>query len=360
LRLVIEPVANVNEVDHALVVIDGLDECSSGEGISVLITLLGKMLSERCHSFRFLFTSRPETYIESAFESFSASCTALCLSLAESKDDIRKYFRENLLEVRRKLKRFMQSEPLRWPTEPILEDLAMKSEGLFLYAATAVRYIGDGHGSPPSKKLHQVLESHNGVDPLYTQVITGARQPKHDICHFETIIGSLMYLRYQLSINELSELLGLEASEIQAALDGCRSILIIPEKNDDTIRSYHASLRDFLTKEERSKDLFCAPAQCNATLMIHCLKGITNALRNGNNAPKYASTSWCYHASSLLSESGQGLELLQSMSEAQVQHIDLKWMEFWIAEALCWGWLPYPRDNLPSSMVSWQHTVYMN
>jgi hypothetical protein len=95
--------------------------------------------------------------------------------------------------------------------------------------------------------------------------------------------------------------------------------------------------------------------------MIHCLKAITKAFRDGNSAPKYASTAWYYHASSLLSEAtaGQGLELLQSElqsdSETQVKQIDLEWMGFWMADALCWGRLPYINDNLPSSMVSWQH-----
>src|SRR5436190_3181315 len=123
-----------------------------------------------------------------------------------------------------------------------------------------------------------------------------------------------MYLREPLAIDDLSELLELKVSEIRTALRGCHSVLAIPEDSAESIRPYHASLRDFLTDQERSRELFCAPGASHTTLVFHCLKAITNAFNNGNDAPAYASTAWYYHASSLLSKANteQGLGLFQS------------------------------------------------
>ena len=122
----------------------------------------------------------------------------------------------------------MQSEPSLWPTESVLGDLVMQSEGLFIYAATAVRYI-DGKGSPKDR-LQKILRVHVGIDPLYAQVVADAQ----DWDNFDTVMGSLMYLREPLTISDLSELLGSDIN-VRAALRGCHSILVIPEEDAEHI-----------------------------------------------------------------------------------------------------------------------------
>jgi hypothetical protein len=343
-KLVIRPISNFREVHRWLVIIDGLDECSSRDGISNLIRLLGEMTNAHGYSFRFLLTSRPEPDIKDAFASHLAGNTALWLALHDSIDDIRTFLRSQLSQVRKNFR--LESS---WPSNVDLESMVEKSEGLFIHAATAVRYINDRRGFP-KERLQQTLQLHTGVDSLYAQVITEAKK----WAKFDIVLGSLMYLREPLAIDNLSELLGLEVTEIRVALGGCHSVLTIPEDSTETIRPHHASLRDFLTDEERSKDLFFAPATCHATLMIYCLKAITKAFRDGNHAPEYASTRWYYHTSLLLSEANAGKDLGLE-SDTQVQQIDLKWLEFWMADALCWGELPYSTHNLLSSIVSWVH-----
>jgi hypothetical protein len=134
----------------------------------------------------------------------------------------------------------------------------------------------------------------------------------------------------------------LETSDILAALEGCRSILFIPEEDFDTVRPYHASLRDFLTNEERSNNFFLAPAKYHAMLMIRCLK----AFRNGDTVPEYALVSWNYHANSLLStvSANQEPEELQS----EVERIDLDWVKSWMTGALFWEGVKHLRLDVPS------------
>ncbi|KAF8225374.1 hypothetical protein L208DRAFT_1211222, partial [Tricholoma matsutake] len=182
-----------------------------------------------------------------------------------------------------------------WPSESHLDNLVEKSEGLFVYAATAVRYIGGG--DYPKMLLEDVLKLHKGLDPLYTQVIEVARERKY----FDIVMGAIMHLRYSLTVNELSMVLltgnkGLDGPGVRFALVGCHSILDIPGDNTE-ITSYHASLRDFLTDQSRSNILFYAPATSHGQLMVGCLGAITKSFSDGSIAPEYALISWHHHAS---------------------------------------------------------------
>ncbi|KAF8230399.1 hypothetical protein L208DRAFT_123128 [Tricholoma matsutake] len=86
--LVHAPVADTNHAGPHLIVIDGLDECASQEGIRRLID----WLRENKPPFRFLLTSRPEPQIKACFLPGEEASDVLSLSLTESKDDIREYF----------------------------------------------------------------------------------------------------------------------------------------------------------------------------------------------------------------------------------------------------------------------------
>jgi hypothetical protein len=309
------------------------------------------MMNARRIPLRFLLTSRPDRDIEVAFRSHISSDTALWLALEDSRDDVRLYLRTNLLQIRQKFVEVMKNESSPWPSESVLDNLVAKSEGLFIHATTAVQYIGDGKGSPQIK-LQRVLKMQKGLDSLYAQVITDAQESEH----FNTIMGSLMHLRRLLTVGDLSKLFGLDVSEIRMALDGCRSILVIPEDDDQSVRPYHASLRDFLTSHERSGSLFCASAEFHHMLMIQCLKNITGARTNNDLPLEYACTAWVHHGSLLLSEenASQSFSLLLHGAETEVEQIDLKWMEYWMVEALVWVRLEDLIIYLPSTTVSRQ------
>ena len=136
--LVHGPVADTNHAGPDLIVIDGLDECASQEGIRRLIDWLRKNITP----FRFLLTSQPEPQIQACFLPGEDASDVLSLSLTESKGDIRKFFVKELEKVWPKEQRVKDGGPPKWPSQSHLNELVEKSEGLFVYAATAVRYIG--------------------------------------------------------------------------------------------------------------------------------------------------------------------------------------------------------------------------
>ncbi|KAF8226611.1 hypothetical protein L208DRAFT_1406822, partial [Tricholoma matsutake] len=329
----------VNSAGPNLIIIDGLDECASQEGIRRLIDWLRR----NNPPFRFLLTSRPEPQIEACFRPGNGCTDVLLPSLTDSKDDIRKFFVKELEKIKRER---LSSQGLSdWPPQSSVHKLVEKSEGLFMYAATAVRYIS-GEGNP-KKRLADVLELHKGLDPLYTQVIGEAK--KWDYC--DIVMGTLMHLRYPLPIDELSTVLltydnSLESDGIRFALDGCHSIVIIPRDNTE-IKFHHASLRDFLTDQSRSNTLFYTPAMSHGQLMVGCLGAITRSFSDGSIAPEYALISWHHHASLFLSALGanEGLGGLKGEAEELVKKIDLKWVKVWLEQALLWAGVPYLRGE---------------
>jgi hypothetical protein len=330
-----------------LLVIDGLDECSSREGICRMIEWIRK----NRFPFRFLLTSRPEPDIKVRFTS-GPHTDVRALSLTESEADIRKYFVEQLERVWPAHQRIEERGPSEWPSGSDLNRLVEKSEGLFVYAATAVRYIGDSEDYYPLKRLREVLTLHKGLDYLYVQVIEEAKKHKF----FDIVMGCILYIRYPLSLDDLSGILlpldkHLTASGILSSLRRCHSILAIAEGR--TIDPYHASLRDFLTDESRASTLFLAPATFHGRLMLACFSAITRAFSNGNPG-EYAFLSWYYHACIFLTSSGgdgEGLGEMRNKVEELVKKIDLNWVKSWMSEALLWAGIPYFRVKLPHKKV---------
>jgi hypothetical protein len=222
-------VTNLNAPVADLIVIDGLDECDDQEGIFRLI----KWVCTNRSPYRFLLASRPEPGIHRSFASglVAGQSNVLHLSLRDSRSDIQKYFLKELEELWPKHERIRCGGPSAWPSNSDLDKLVEKSEGLFVYAATAVRHI-KGKGAPDNR-LKDVLKLHNGLDDLYIQVIKEAME--WACC--DIVLGCLMYFRYPLSINDLFTNLHavdgrLTSQGVSYALNGCHSILAIP--NFDT------------------------------------------------------------------------------------------------------------------------------
>jgi hypothetical protein len=187
------------------------------------------------------------------------------------------------------------------------------------------------------------------VDPLYQQIISEAQEQPN----FKRVMGTLMYLRYPLPLAELALLLQLTEYDIRTALSRCHSVLAIPDDDNDSIRPHHASLRDYLTDQERSENLVCAPAQFHASIALDCLRAINDSLRSQEKPTEYPCIAWYYHSSHLLShaDGNEQLHLFQEV-KAQVAAVDVGWLKWWMAEALAYAGIPYIRPQVQLQEVS--------
>ena len=343
--LVIDPARSIDQAILPMVVIvDGLDECSDENlSLQLIHVLVG---ATDYLPFRFLFASRPESCIRQTFASPSIKSKSYFLSLRDfpADSDVGKYLRWELTGVYNRNHTIMQGVPHPWPSHAQLHALVEKSDGLFIYVSTLVKYVGDRQGLP-QEKLQLAMTAHHGVDPLYEQVLLGAQDLSN---HFQRVVGTIIYLHHPLAIYDLGQLLQLSSNHIRQALQGCQSIFVLPDIDQESVRPYHASLKDFLSDEKRARVQFLNPKLYHVKILIDCLQLIGVVHEDQSGQPlEYACQQWCYHFSLALSHgvtigwiinTGGDIEMLIGKMAKQ-------WLKTWMyglgqegLRSICDGW----------------------
>jgi hypothetical protein len=300
--LIYKPILTLKQpVPPMIIIVDALDESEDAAGIVKLLRIITGALQDDLFRLRFFFTSRLEHHIETQFSETATwrITTHLALEDWEVQRDIRMFLELHLQRIRDKNHRIMMNELEIWPSITDLDYLVSKSEGSFIWASTLVKFVDDGL---PHEKLRSALNTHDGLDPLYYQVLSSPRG-----VNFHQLIGKILLLRTPLSIESLQDLVNLRSDEILELLQGLKAILVIPEHDQEIIRPFHASMRDFLITRSRSQDLFIDPAVIHFSLVLDCIAIIQSCLEEdtvANQVVVYACESWCYHLNLALTHGG--------------------------------------------------------
>ena len=299
-----------------VMVIDALDECNDKDMMAEFIEVVTSACQEnRGLPFRVFFTSRVEEHVRKKLDTSQARSAIYTLALPDfdARNDIRTFFQSRFSTIYEENRRLMQSHgiPLPWPSKPDLEALVDKASGSFIFAFTLVNFVNDG-SDLPQLKLPIALRAHVGLDPLYAEVLTMGGH--HHYC--KRIISTIMLLTSPLSITALAHLLELDTADILQALFGIQSILMIPGNDSAPIQLFHTSLRDFLTTQSRSGNLFVDPPTRHIFIAADCLKAMTVPWLDAifeDEAQQYACRNWCYHFLQALTE-GANILLLSNGS----------------------------------------------
>jgi hypothetical protein len=277
--LIYDPIlALQNPIPSMVVVVDALDECENKVGVLKLISIISNAHRKPPFPLRFLFTSRAYDYIDNKFRNPTTGPLTILSNLWDWKadDDIRRFLRDGFREIHIERKRVMEGVPEPWPSDSDLDLAVAKSEGVFIWAATVLKFVGSDRGLPQDK-LQTALKLHAGLDSLYTQVLQDA--PRND--PFDCVIGAIPLLRIRLSADQLGQLFGHQANDIVNGLQGLKPILDIPQVHYNTIQPYHASLHDFLTDIKRSNDFFIDPVKQHFSIMLSCLRIVLDNSQGG-------------------------------------------------------------------------------
>jgi len=331
-KLIVDPILTITgSITSLIVVIDGLDECGGDTGLlQGLIRLLIDASTTHRIPFRFLFASRPEPHIQQMFESSPIQEKTYRLGLRDynARDDVREFLRSHLSRIREAQKDLMRDVPRPWPSQRDLEVVVNQSEGLFIYVSTLVKFVADRNGLP-QQKLQVAMRAHTGVDPLYNQVLSEARQ----LDHFEQVVGAIMFLRPILTVHALEQFLQLQSGGVRLALRGCQSILVIPNQDEEgTIRPCHASLRDFLTDHNRAGNHFLDTTKYHISILVDCLKFTTADIENNTGGGKhvdYAWQNWCHHFSLGLLHGGDNGHI-ESSCRDWLADVIMKMQQCWL------------------------------
>ncbi|EUC54562.1 vegetative incompatibility protein HET-E-1, putative [Rhizoctonia solani AG-3 Rhs1AP] len=264
--------------ERMIVVIDALDECENKESTRDILNVLLSKAADLL--IKFVVSSRPEPQIRD-YMNEDRVCSKLVLHELDTgavRGDIERYFREELKPMKPS------------PAELQIAALVEKAGVLFIYAATAVRYIGyDNFRRNPEARLRALLNAqrtqrtnqNEQIDELYMTILEAAlgdqgidEQEQNDM---EQVIYTVICAREPLTVNDISELLQIRDTErVRAALRPLWSVLHVVGAKE-RVTTLHVSFPDFMFEAARSRKYSCDAEAHNSILAEHCLEHIERA-----------------------------------------------------------------------------------
>ena len=308
-----------------ILVVDALDECDDDNNIRMVLQLLAEARSLRTVRLRIFITSRPEIPIRYSFhqipEAGHQDFVLHNISPPIVDHDITIFLEHNLKVIREEF-----SLETSWPGEDAIKRLVQEAGGLFIWAATACRFIREGRKFA-ADRLSKILKDEPSTDDcstddsatddssadnstvapeeqlnkIYIAVLENSiriykRQERKKWCKsLRETVGTIVLLFSPLSAFSLAGLLRVRRENIIQTLDDLHSILDIPEDRARPIRLHHPSFRDFLLSKDRCGDskLWVDEKQGHQTLADACIQLMSTSLKQdicGLNAPGVLTT----------------------------------------------------------------------
>jgi hypothetical protein len=291
---------DLNSAGRVLIIVDGLDECNNTRTQLELL----RLISGFCNSYPsspivWLVASRPEPHIISFFAKREITSAyekeEIAVDSNEARADVEQFLRHELTEIGRE----SNSLDTHWPDEEHLWKLADAAGGLFAYAQTVVRYIGDSNVCDPASQLSDVLnvidelpmselsrEQHPMalLDALYVRILSNV--PPRIMVNARKLLLVLVS-DWDLALGNghnlivLCNWLGMTADEAYTALNRLRAVLDFPERHHAHKRlpqPFHKSFFDHLFRSGFSSDIKLEARQ----IVIQCALRVLKEAPNGN------------------------------------------------------------------------------
>ncbi|KAG8724739.1 hypothetical protein FRC09_015006 [Ceratobasidium sp. 395] len=258
-----------------VVVVDALDECGDLDTRRQLLACLHD-LSKMGRWLKVVLTSRPDPDIQEFFREAPAdSFVEYDVAGHDASADIRVF-----VEDRLKSMTYVKN----WPANAV-DEICLRSSGLFIWARTACKFILDGLDRP--SRLKQVLAGSRlaDIDLLYsTAVVNSVPDAGGDnLACMRLCLGAVVVvaMRTPLSVTNLALLLHEHVSRdiIERVIANLSSVLYVDYQLDDVVRIFHPSFMDFITHRSRSGDLCVNLQEQNTILASHCLEALIRSLK---------------------------------------------------------------------------------
>ncbi|KAF5323699.1 hypothetical protein D9619_012918 [Psilocybe cf. subviscida] len=254
------PLSQSHSPPVTVLILDALDECTPETLTSVLNPIVEN--TARLPFLRIVVTSRPENPIREVFHCFSQRIREVNMGNISASGDIAMYLQKRLRDA---YTRLIGDSRHAWPADKDLASLVNMADNLSIFAATAVRFIGDELAANPERRLEMILcgqhiaQKHpfSSLDIMYREILRNALPKGEDDVHerFQAVIGTIVfYSNWPYSVESLAEFLApnYSAKTIRHALKTLHSVLVVPE-DDETrgLQVYHKSFLDFITDSKR-------------------------------------------------------------------------------------------------------------
>jgi hypothetical protein len=275
------------ELPPYLIVVDALDEVEAEGGSIFLQWLLETINRRRLRGLKFLVTSRPDPRVAELCESFSSEAVYRLqdVSIEHVGSDITKY---------------LESKLPKFAGKPELKTMEQLADGLFISAATVVRYLTPRQRMAESEQRSLLNKLHDRqsflpsgarrpllIDELYQQIMHDAFSGLDDDDLFNSrlqILHTFLCTFERTSTSLAAALLSESHETVIALLNSLHAVLY---SKDDQVLWYHASFPDFIFSQTRSTfkldghQIFmsCIKAQHHAFLTRCCFDRMKESLR---------------------------------------------------------------------------------
>ncbi|KAH6869272.1 hypothetical protein B0T10DRAFT_467339 [Thelonectria olida] len=257
-RLILEPLTSLSKSlplpIRLIIVIDALNEVSKSSGVRTMLKLFPRLQDLGQVNVRLLVVSRLEVEIPEELSTQIVHFLPLekisRKTLGNEPDDIARF-------MRHELSGFLDVQAV-WISQGEMEQLVMKCDGLFIYAATACRFL------------------------------LGAKEMKRKLCarvqkiikgNTDSISPEAMVFE-PVSLETLSRLVDMKKAEVAAELKQLNFIVHVPMQESSHLAFFHLSFRDYLISRDRcDAQLWINEAQMHQSLFGACLSIMEGSLR---------------------------------------------------------------------------------
>lgn len=290
-HLVLRPLSMLHqaapEPETYMIVVDALDECDSDSDIRIIVQLLAEArLSLTGVRLRVFLTSRPEVPIRhgsgQVADTEHKDVVLHNISPSIVDHDIATFLEHHLKAI---AKECDQADG--WPGVETIGLLVQSACGLFIWAATACRFIQEGEqfvtdrlravlkgrstadSSSPKDSLSsedsgtderfEILPEQR-LDSIYLTVLKSPvrryqeQERKKLYAVVRETIGAIVLLQSPLSASSLARLLRVPAEDVHRTLYKLHSIVDVSQDPSRPVRLHHPSFRDFLLDKKRCGD----------------------------------------------------------------------------------------------------------
>ncbi|KAJ7722069.1 hypothetical protein DFH07DRAFT_1007248 [Mycena maculata] len=261
-KLIIEPLRNAPAPKFpSIIVLDGLDECEDYTTQQQILHLFIGALQFNL-PVRILISSRPESHLREVLE--TQDTYGLCRQYKISTDSaaIRIYLQDEFKRIQLQYAARGIDLGAVWPPAEALDHLVTKSSGIFIYAATVIRFVDDQY-SHPTDQLQSVLsldpQSTAPLDDLYTKILSALPQEQKELRILHTLWRTTMGMDglQWMDPEEIDMLLDLHRGTCRISLRALESLFSVPPirrrlASLKSIEFLHASFADYLCDARRS------------------------------------------------------------------------------------------------------------
>ncbi|KAJ7097617.1 hypothetical protein C8R44DRAFT_643164 [Mycena epipterygia] len=288
-KLVVEILAELPPSTTPWVIcLDALDECGKDRG-QVLLRWISDSIVHIPPHIRFFLTGRPDVPSYLKFDRLLPLTHAMMLDDIDSitvKHDIHLYVERSLDG-----NNWTTRDPWKAHAHDV-DEIVNRAGGLFIFAATAVRYVLSGlPQEPPQRSIDYLLSGaplthlHDLYRRIVNEAITVPTAEDHRALGYRDrairALGAILHMVEPQSSHILAALLEIHVDELRRTLLPLSAVIQVPDSPGEAIRIIHISFREFMISkvQDTRDDLLCGTEDQRRLVTYDLLRVMHTELR---------------------------------------------------------------------------------